>query len=155
MMYQTSRGLRSAAMLLVFVSASTPFIGGLTAFSRGTYAFDLVVGQAGVMFAIALRGGWIRCDEAGVSARKLLFERRFPWGVVESIEPADCVVVQMRDGRRFRLWAVQRARIAAILRRESVVDRVVVEMGEYQRSDGGRKWNLIGGDETVGAPRAR
>lgn len=131
---RTSPGTRAAGVALLAISTLPAMVAGAR-FLVDLHSLEgLVLAQAAVLMFVALARAWIQYDDTAVIARNLLFEYRFPWSSIAAIEARDRVVIRCRDDRRYRLWAVQRANIAGILGRESVVDRTVGEIREFVES---------------------
>jgi hypothetical protein len=90
------------------------------------------VGSALVLYVLALRRGRISCGPDGIWARNLVVDYRFPWESILEVVPSDRVVIVTRDGRRHRLWAVQKSNLALMLERRSVVEEVVEQIEAYR-----------------------
>jgi hypothetical protein len=68
--------------------------------------------------------------EDGICGDSVLSRWQIPWRYVVQAHGRMSIVVELSDGRRIPLRAVERARAAVIFRRESVVDRVAAQMEE-------------------------
>ena len=117
--------MRVAKVLFCLVNAVVAFAGGVVADTTPGSSFLLAVGVGMTVFALVLSRGTITCDATGIHARNLLLDLHVPWRAVREVVARDLVVVMTSSGAQHRLWAVQRARIAMILNRRSVVDDVV------------------------------
>lgn len=95
--------------------------------------FDIVFVWAILCSFVLIGGGRIDVTRDGVRSRNVITERRYPWPSIETFEARMCVCVADSGGVLTPLWAVQRAKIAAMTGRRSRVDRVVEDLEAFRR----------------------
>lgn len=125
LVFGMSRGMRVMRVVLLVLAAVIASVSGVDVGGDADAGLGLGPALFSALFALVLSRGTITCDATGIHARNLLLDLHVPWRAVREVVARDLVVVVTSSGAQHRLWAVQRARIAMILNRRSVVDDVV------------------------------
>jgi hypothetical protein len=116
----------------ICLSANTLSAGLIASEKPGTWLVLGVCTLTMIGCVLAARGR-ISCGPGGIYARNSVFEYDFPWNTILEAVPGDRVVIAARDGRRYRLWAVQKSNLAILLDRRSVVEEAVEKIEAYIR----------------------
>lgn len=131
--FRVSRAMRTMSVISYICLSGNVFSAGVIASEKpGTWLVLGVCTLTMIGCVLAARGR-ISCGPGGIYARNIVFEYDFPWEMILEVVPGDRVVIVARDGRRYRLWAVQKSNLALLLDRRSVVEEAVEKIEAYQR----------------------
>lgn len=124
--------MRAMSVIACICLAGNIFGAGVIASEKPGTGFVLVVCTITMIGVVLVARGWVSWRPEGICSRNIVFDYYFPWESILEVVSSDRVVIVTRDGRRHRLWAVQKSNLAGILGRHSVVEEAVEKLEAYR-----------------------